>query len=345
MQTVQHTAEGLFKTIQNMARGVSEAAQEVLDSSPWGKMDAALKALGLTTDGFADKTRAAKIAAAEFIAENSDNINHVAESWGVLNSEVNRLAHTNLPAAIAMQEELTRSMERMGAATGQIQAAQEKTIDLMIRQKQEAGGLQTVYGNLLASFKHAYDQLGNSIAASIVQGKSFGQIWHDVLKQIEQTILGSLITSILKMAEAWVVNLLVQKATASAIDVGLVLGEAAVGGAAAMASTAAIPIVGPLLAPAAGAAMYAAIAATYVPLATFEHGGMVPDDMMAYVHKGEYISTAAEVTKASVGGGGGITLNFDGAHFHGAPDAGFVKAVMTKVVHAIRLPLGSKTNF
>jgi hypothetical protein len=105
-------------------------------------------------------------------------------------------------------------------------------------------------------------------------------------------------------------------AVASATDVDEVAGDAAVGGAAAFASTAAIPIIGPALAPAAGAAAYAAILGTYGPLAAFEKGGLVPETMMALVHKGEWVTPAAQVAQGITGprsgGGGGntyVTIN------------------------------------
>lgn len=105
-------------------------------------------------------------------------------------------------------------------------------------------------------------------------------------------------------------------AVASATDVSEVAGEAAVGGAAAFASTAAIPIIGPALAPAAGAAAYAAILGTFGPLAAFEKGGLVPETMMALVHKGEWVTPAAQVaqgiTGPNAGGASGntyVTIN------------------------------------
>ncbi len=114
------------------------------------------------------------------------------------------------------------------------------------------------------------------------------------------------------------------------------MGDAAVGGAAAAASTAAIPIVGPALAPAAGAAMYALIAGTYAPLATFSEGGMVPEDMLALVHKGEYVlpaeKTAAAVASGGSSGSGDINLHFDftGASFSNGLNDNQVKAVFDR---------------
>ena len=70
-----------------------------------------------------------------------------------------------------------------------------------------------------------------------------------------------------------------------------------VAAAAAFASTAAIPIVGPILAPAAAAAALAETLA-FLPLASLAVGtNFVPDDMVANIHRGERIIPAAENAK------------------------------------------------
>jgi hypothetical protein len=87
-----------------------------------------------------------------------------------------------------------------------------------------------------------------------------------------------------------------------------VASNAAVGAAAAMAATAAIPIVGPELAPEAGAVMYAGILGTYGPLASAAGGwDRVPSDTLAQLHKNEMVlpaSIAANIRNMSTGGGG-----------------------------------------
>jgi hypothetical protein len=81
------------------------------------------------------------------------------------------------------------------------------------------------------------------------------------------------------------------KATQAATGVMEVLSLAAVGSAAAGASTAAIPIVGPDLAPGAMTTMFGEIAAM-APLATAAGGWDVPRDSLAMVHKQEMILPA-----------------------------------------------------
>ncbi len=131
------------------------------------------------------------------------------------------------------------------------------------------------------------------------------------------------------------------KAAATALDVSEVLGYAAVGGAAAAASTAAIPIIGPALALEAGAAMYAGIAGLYGPLATFSEGGMVPEDMLALVHKGEYVLPAEKTAAAVAGGGGGagiqVHFDFSGAHFSNGLNDTQVKTVFDRAFRMSKL--------
>jgi hypothetical protein len=133
------------------------------------------------------------------------------------------------------------------------------------------------------------------------------------------------------------------KAASTALDVSEVLGDAAVGGAAAAASTAAIPIIGPALALEVGAGMYASIAGIYAPLATFSEGGMVPEDMLALVHKGEYVLPAEKTAAAMAGGGakgsGEIHVHFDfgGAHFSNGLNDTQVKTVFDRAFRMSKL--------
>lgn len=86
--------------------------------------------------------------------------------------------------------------------------------------------------------------------------------------------------------------------------------NAAVAGSAAFASTAAIPIVGPELAPAAGAAAFAG-AMSFAPLASAAGGyWQVPDDMLAQIHKDEIVlpAWAANPLRDMVTGGGSWRL-------------------------------------
>ena len=120
-----------------------------------------------------------------------------------------------------------------------------------------------------------------------------------------------------------------QVATAVTTNTATALSYAAVAGAAAFASTAAIPVIGPALAPVAAAAAYAG-AATFAPMAAFEQGTMhVPRAGVAMLHPGEAVlgSPGAQVMRDVLSGGGSgggrsLAVNFNGSHqFSGAPES------------------------
>jgi hypothetical protein len=107
--------------------------------------------------------------------------------------------------------------------------------------------------------------------------------------------------------------------------VGQITSDAAVAAAGAYAATAAIPIVGPAMAPAAGMEAYAAVMA-YAAMASAEAGAWgIPRAGAALLHPGEAVLPASKAAgldrlieggPAPGGGGANIHLNitaFDGA--------------------------------
>lgn len=149
------------------------------------------------------------------------------------------------------------------------------------------------------------------------------------------TITAATTASIATIAAAQSAAAVAAKVESSLLDVAEVTGQAAIGGAGVAAWTAAIPIIGPGLAIEAGLAETAAIEAAFGPLATFSHGGMVPEDMLALVHKGEYFLPAHETARAAAGGGGGgVNIHFYG-NFNGVTQD-LVNTVMNKAITAAR---------
>ena len=122
------------------------------------------------------------------------------------------------------------------------------------------------------------------------------------------------------------------QAPAAAAAVAEVERQAAVAAAGAFAATAAIPIIGPELAPGAGAAALAAVQAM-APMASFAVGAWeLPHDMIAQVHAGEMIIPAGPAAAIRAGGNGSGTVATGGGggdvhlHVH-AVDAGSVTAL------------------
>ncbi len=149
--------------------------------------------------------------------------------------------------------------------------------------------------------------VGDGIASMIMDSESLA----DVFKNIAQTMATSIINALAQMAAQWLVYQAVQlvsgkAAQASAASTLIANAQATAFQAqlAAFASTAAIPIVGPLLAPAAAASaagitapMVAGVAAS--ALAGMAHDGLdaVPETGTWLLQKGERVTTAETSAK------------------------------------------------
>ena len=341
----------LSNVMGKLGAEIVDAQQAAMDSTPWRQMDEALKSLGLDTDALGEKTRAAKLAAYELLSSSMlSNIDQAREGFRGMSQEVSRLAHDNLPAAIVEQEKLIADMRARGEAQGKINQQEEIGINLMIRQKQEAGGLQAVYGNLLSGVQHGFQGVGQSIASMVMAGKSAGEILTTTLKNIATSAIGSVIQGLVDLGARFLLTAILGKAASTTLASTQIADETAVIYAATFASImAAIPFPFNLeMAPeiAAGtAAMVGSTAGAMIGIGTADHGGLMPEDMITLVHKGEYISTTNDTARALAGGGAsGITINITGP-VTGVPSADFVKRVMTEAVRPIRLPLGMKVNF
>ncbi|HBP1274311.1 TPA: phage tail tape measure protein [Pseudomonas aeruginosa] len=170
--------------------------------------------------------------------------------------------------------------------------------------------------------------VGDGIASMIMDGESLA----DVFKNIAQTMATSIINALAQMAAQWLVYQAVQLVTgkaaqASAASTLVANAQATAFQAqlAAFASTAAIPIVGPVLAPAAAASaaiatapMVAGVAAS--ALAGMAHDGIdaVPETGTWLLQKGERVTTAETSAKldrtlddvrANQSSGGAPTIN------------------------------------
>ncbi|KSR40531.1 phage tail tape measure protein [Pseudomonas aeruginosa] len=170
--------------------------------------------------------------------------------------------------------------------------------------------------------------VGDGIASMIMDGESLA----DVFKNIAQTMATSIINALAQMAAQWLVYQAVQLVTgkaaqASAASTLVANAQATAFQAqlAAFASTAAIPIVGPVLAPAAAASaaiatapMVAGVAAS--ALAGMAHDGIdaVPETGAWLLQKGERVTTAETSAKldrtlddvrANQNSGGAPTIN------------------------------------
>lgn len=166
-----------------------------------------------------------------------------------------------------------------------------------------------------------WSQLGNSIKSSfnsaidgmLFQGKSFGQ----GMLTLAQGVIKAFLSMGENIAENWIESQLTAmfttKATQATTALGQISDAAGVAGANAYAATAAIPIIGPELAPAAGAAA-ASEALSFSSLLSLAVGAWeLKNDTIAQLHRGEMVvpQNFASGLRANGGGfGGDVNMHY-----------------------------------
>jgi tape measure domain-containing protein len=266
-------------------------------SSEVTKLSDAFDTLGITSTATLQKQADDALAAYNTIRSSGISTAHDIEAaWVEMEKARQQAAIASGRAISNFEKQALNDAERALGQHGKSMAATWKSLGTSIG--------KTLQGDL-----------SRSITDVIFHVQSIGEAF----KRMAQDVVGVIVEFLVeKGIEFLITKLFAQKTITSAIDVGEVMSYAAVAAAAAFASTAAIPIVGPILAPAAAAAAYAGTAA-YAPLASFDKGGFIPEDMIAQVHKGEFVLTASQVESMSRGGsapmalgGGNITINVNG---------------------------------
>lgn len=113
----------------------------------------------------------------------------------------------------------------------------------------------------------------------VIAGTLNGSIrMSNIMQSMLSVVAGAVVDMIAKMAAQWIMQHLVMKGVSSVLAVGEVTSQASVAGAAAIASTAAIPVIGPEMAPAAGAAAFSA-AMAFLPTASAAGGYDIPSGL------------------------------------------------------------------
>jgi hypothetical protein len=163
----------------------------------------------------------------------------------------------------------------------------------------------------------------DSAVSGMVSGFIQGTLtMRKAMQNMCMAILSAFVGAAEKMATTWIANqlqmLIYGKASQTAAAVGQITSDAAVAAAGAYASTAAIPIVGPEMAPAAAMEAYAAVMA-FAGMASFDTGAWgIPRAGAALLHPGEAVLPA---TKASgldrlIEGGGASGAGAGDTHVH-----------------------------
>jgi hypothetical protein len=144
--------------------------------------------------------------------------------------------------------------------------------------------------------------LNGWIQGTETAGQAFSKMFQDILMQL----VGFVEQWIEKKIEMWLMDKLLSQTSQSASAEAQIVSNAAVAYSGAYAATAAIPIFGPELAPA--AAMMAYMDVMAITPAGFALGGIVPATGLALVHEGEKILPASMSGKGDGLGGSGVTV-------------------------------------
>jgi hypothetical protein len=174
----------------------------------------------------------------------------------------------------------------------------------------------------------AFKKIDNTLNQSVMGMIRGTENLHQAVVKVANQMLSSMITSILQIAERWIAGELqkiaasqaasavlnalglrdsaVAQATQSATGTSEVASQAGVAAAGAYAATAAIPYIGPEMAPAAAAEAMAAVMA-FEGMASAAGGYYnVPTDQIAQIHQNEMVlpAWAAQGMRNMIGGGG-----------------------------------------
>jgi hypothetical protein len=174
------------------------------------------------------------------------------------------------------------------------------------------------------NFHQAMKKTFDSLALDVING-AVNQILSSWLKSIASQIASSEEgAAILKALH--LENLVAAKAASTTQSTIQITNDAAVAGAGAFASTAAIPYVGPALAPAAAAEAEASVLALLGQVAAYEQGGIVGGDELALLHQNEMVlpPPISQGFQEMIAGGGGTGGN-NTYHIHAHDAASFEK--------------------
>lgn len=181
---------------------------------------------------------------------------------------------SRLAGAIKIDNEILSAHEQY---LNKVQAAEEAA------EKKREATWQKGFSTINSGFNQA---ISSTLQGTETASQAFTKMFNSMTIQLFQFVA----QWILKKTEMWAMDAILGKAAASTQLISEGTSAAALGAAHAAASTAAIPITGPALAPAAGAAMFSEIMGL-IGLGMFEEGGIVPMTGIAMLHQGEGVLT------------------------------------------------------
>lgn len=232
---------------------------------------------------------------------------------------INRLAVDDLPTAVEQQERYVAALERANVSAEKLATAQQQLVQLQMQLAEAQDKSTTGYAIKLALLDvqtrnlgydtrnfigtlatqsinvldKALGSVGNTIAKTAIETRDWGKTAHQLVTQVAEELLGTLFNALIKMGEQFVLEKILEKTSSSVTAISGVTNAAGVGYANAFASIAAIPIVGPAMAPGIAAATEAAILAGGLPLASAAQGAVLGTDTIVQAHAEEMILPSA----------------------------------------------------
>jgi hypothetical protein len=206
----------------------------------------------------------------------------------------------------------------------QIPPQLEKLPPLTIAATTQTKELDKEYQQVERTTARAFAQIGKSLVMSVFEGKNWGKSLEQAAEHAASSIVGSLVGQAFKSLEESMIGIATKTLPqlASSFDASAAIGAEAVkvANTQTIASDSWVADAGtfawwssinPLIAPAMGAAAQGEVLAMAGPAASYDIGGMVPSDMLAQVHAGEWITPAGSVeANAGFGGAGGQNATF-----------------------------------
>ncbi len=132
-------------------------------------------------------------------------------------------------------------------------------------------------------------QTAQQFVAAMDQALVHAANFHDAVAGLWQSMGKAVEQSIMKMLTTWITSMLEGKALNAEASLSQIGHSAASAAANAWSATAAIPIIGPVLAPVAAAAAFTGVMAFGAGIGSAEQGAVLPQDMMILAHRNEMI--------------------------------------------------------
>lgn len=285
--------------INGIMRQAAEQRRQIREIESRGIADAALQAVADDEASIRQRAAMGLLSAEQQIAALADLENRRYE---IQAEALNRklvlldLDPDRNPVALAQTHAELQALERRHAA---------KVVEIR-------NDMQRTTGRFALQFWGDVQSGMESLISGIMKGTiKMRDVWSTVLRGMGDILIN--VAS--KMSATWLTNFLQQKLQGITTALSQIQAHAAVAGAAAVASTAAIPIVGPAMAPAAGALAYGNALSYASGLAIARQGYDVPAGInpLAQLHAEEMVlpKELANVVRRMAGegdSGGGVSL-------------------------------------